>query len=66
MKVITERLFLDTLYNYDVNQKVKMTNSIFLGIDKIEVDDSYYSFFRLTKKIMEYINIRKKWSFHMD
>ena len=63
LKIITDRLFLDTLYNYDITQKVKMINSVFLGIDQIEIDDSFFSFFRLTKKLMKYINISKKWTF---
>ena len=43
-----------------------MINSVFLGIDQIEIDDSYFSFFRLTKKMMKYVNISKKWIFYQD
>ena len=43
-----------------------MINSVFLGIDQIEIDDSFFSFFRLTKKVMKYINISKKWTFYQD
>ena len=49
------------LYDYDVTQKIKPVHSVYLGIDKIMVDDSYIL---TSKKILEYINIKKIWKFY--
>ena len=63
LRVTADRLYLDTLYNYDTNQKVKLINSVYFGIDKLMVDDSYIGGAR---KVLEFMNLKKIWKFHQD
>lgn len=63
LRVQAERLYLDTLFNYEAAQKLKLVNSVYLGIDKIMVDDSYIG---ASRKILEFINAKKIWKFYQD
>ena len=63
LRVQADRLYMDTLYNYETNQNLKLINSVYMGIDKLLVDDSYIG---AAKKIIEFINVKKIWKFHQE
>jgi hypothetical protein len=54
------RIFLDSLYDYDHTAKMKLLNSIYLGVDKLVEENGFF------QQILQYINVRKIMKFHQD
>ena len=63
LQITSDRLYLGTLFNYDSKQNLQQINSVYLGKDKIMVDDSYFG---LNKKLLEFMNVKKVWKFYQD
>ena len=64
LTVEPHRIYLDVLYDYDTNSNKKQLHTVYFGIDKLMVDDSYIG--GIAVKVLEFINLNKLWTYYQD